>query len=48
MRLLVQLDELHGAIGGPAASKLYEHAWQFFEQLEYLKVLTESRSLTWR
>jgi len=38
IHLLVQLDELHGTLSGPATKKLCERAWQVFEQVEYQRL----------
>jgi hypothetical protein len=38
IRLLAQLDELHGTLSGPATKKLCERAWQVFEQTEYQRL----------
>ena len=38
IRLLAQLDELHGTLRGPATKKLCERAWQVFKQAEYQRL----------
>ena len=38
IRLLAQLDELHGTLSGPATKKLCERAWQVFKQAEYQRL----------
>lgn len=38
IRLLAQIDELHGTLSGPATKKLCERAWQVFKQVEYQRL----------
>ena len=38
IRLLAQLDELHGTLSGPATKKLCERAWQVFKQAAYQRL----------
>jgi len=38
IRLLAQLDELHGTLSGPATKKLCERAWQVFKQGQYQRL----------
>jgi len=38
IRLLAQLDELHGTLSGPATKKLCERAWQVFKQVAYQRL----------
>ena len=38
IRLLAQLDDLHGTLSGPATKKVCERAWQVFKQTEYQRI----------
>ena len=38
VRLLAQLDELHGTLSGPAAKKLCERAYHLYGQAEYVRL----------